>query len=173
MNFTKMDIKQFKSGFWQQQYNYKSFLPEKINREWIISDASLNNMLSIANIKLGELNAFSQLIPDVDFFIKMHVQKEAIQSSRIEGTRTNLEEALYKPENILPERQNDWLEVNNYVEAMNRTIEDLASIPLSNRLIKKAHSILLKDVRGKNKLPGEYRKSQNGRWYGNGCHRGG
>lgn len=159
-----MNISEFISGRWQQQYQYKSFLPEYINHPWIIDDDKIISLLSTANIKLGELNAFSLLIPDVDFFIKMHVSKEATTSSRIEGTQTNIEETLQKAENINPEKRNDWQEVHNYIAAMNFSVENLKNLPLSNRLIKQAHKILLEGVRGEYKLPGEFRTSQN--WIG-------
>ena len=84
-----MNIKNFKAGKYVKQIEYSSFLPEKISKEWIISSPKINSLLSEANRLLGELNAFSQLIPDVDFFIKMHISKEATTSSRIEGTKTN------------------------------------------------------------------------------------
>ena len=86
----KKDISQFHSGSFEQQYQYRSFLPEPINLEWQISTPEIITLLDEAGRLLGELNAFSQLIPDVDFFIKMHVTKEATTSSRIEGTRTNM-----------------------------------------------------------------------------------
>ena len=130
-----------------------------INHAWIVSDAKLNRLLSEADLKLGELNAFSQLIPDIDFFIKMHIAKEATQSSRIEGTRTNIEDALKNEANINPENRDDWEEVHNYIAAMNRAISQLQKLPLSNRLLRQTHEILLQGVRGKHKLPGEFRPS--------------
>lgn len=159
-----MDIKEFVAGTYRQQYQYKSFLPTSVNQAWEISDSSLIMLLSLANLKLGELNAFSQLIPNVDFFIAMHVSKEATTSSRIEGTQTNIAEALQKIEYIDPERRDDWEEVQNYIKAMNEAMQSLANLPLSNRLLRNTHRTLLQGVCGRHKLPGEFRTSQN--WIG-------
>ncbi|KAA3618438.1 MAG: Fic family protein [Calditrichaeota bacterium] len=159
-----MDIKNFKAGKLVQQFEYKSFSPNPVNHEWIISDPSLNTLLGEANHKLGELNAFSQLIPDVDFFILMHMAKEATKSNRIEGTQTSFEEALIEEESVLPERRDDWQEVQNYIAAMNQAIKELDKLPLSNRLLKNTHKVILKSVRGKERSPGEFRRSQN--WIG-------
>jgi Fic family protein len=159
-----MSITNFKSGNLIQRYQYKSFEPSQVNTEWLIDNAELQLLLSQADIKLGELNAFSQLIPDVDFFIKMHILKEGTKSSRIEGTQTNIDDAVQKQENIEAEKKDDWLEVHNYVEAMNQSIKSLDKLPLSNRLLKQAHRTLMQGVRGNRKTPGEFRKSQN--WIG-------
>lgn len=159
-----MDIYNFKSGIFIQQIGYKSFSPESINLEWVVSDPEINVLLANANRFLGELNAFSQLIPDVDFFISMHVLKEATTSSRIEGTKTNMEDVLVKQHDVLPEKRDDWAEVRNYISAINYAVAELENLPVSTRLLKNAHKILLDGVRGKNKLPGEYRSSQN--WIG-------
>ncbi len=159
-----MDINDFKAGKYIKQLEYSSFLPERIYKEWQISSPKINHLLSEANRLLGELNAFSQLIPDVDFFIKMHISKEATTSSRIEGTKTNMEEALLNEEEINPEKRDDWKEVQNYINAINYSISELEKLPFSNRLLKNTHKVLLAGVRGKHKLPGEFRKSQN--WLG-------
>jgi Fic family protein len=159
-----MDIKDFQSGEYRQQYQYQSFLPARVNHAWSLNNADLLWLLSQADRKLGELNAFSQLVPDVDFFIRMHISKEATTSSRIEGTQTNIEEALQKIENIAPEKRDDWEEVQNYVQAMNQAIASLERLPLSGRLLKETHRTLLQGVRGAHKLPGEFRSSQN--WIG-------
>ncbi|MGB3154535.1 MAG: Fic family protein [Chitinophagaceae bacterium] len=159
-----MDIGKFKAGILKKQYGFSSFSPEMINHDWLINDASINNLLSEADRKLGELNAFSMLIPDVDFFIKMHITKEATKSSRIEGTQTSIEEALQNEAYIKPEKIDDWQEVHNYIGAMNYAISRLDKLPLSTRLLKQTHKKLLQGVRGKHKLPGDFRKSQN--WIG-------
>src|SRR6056300_690555 len=110
-NFKIMDLQDFISGKYIKQTEYKSFSPEKINHEWIVSTPEVNKLLAKANRLIGELNAYSQIIPDVDFFITMHILKEATTSSRIEGTKTNMEEALVKEEDIKPEKRDDWAEV--------------------------------------------------------------
>ncbi len=159
-----MDISNFISGNSLQQYEYKSFNPSPINLEWIVTQPEINTLLSEANLKLGELNAFSQYVPDVDFFISMHLAKEATLSSRIEGTQTNIEEAFIKLEDINPEKRDDWQEVQNYIQAMNFAIAKLNELPLSTRLLRETHGVLLQGVRGEHKLPGEFRRSQN--WIG-------
>lgn len=159
-----MNLKDFKSGVYRQQYQYKSFLPEKINHSWIWDDPKINVLLEKATQSLGELNAFSFIVPDIDLFIQMHIVKEAQASSRIEGTKTNMDEILMDKSVIVPEKRNDWQEVQNYRKAMNYAIKELKKIPLSNRLLKEMHKILLTGVRGEHKLSGEFRKSQN--WIG-------
>ena len=160
-----IDFKNFEAGKWEQQYQYQSFTPYKICKQWLISNPNLLSKLGEADRYLGRLDTFSELIPDIDFFIKMHVTKEATLSSKIEGTQTSFEEVFIKEENINPEKRNDWKEVHNYIQALNQAIVNMNELPISNRLIKQAHKTLLQGVRGKEKLPGEYRISQN--WIGN------
>ncbi|NJN43097.1 MAG: Fic family protein [Flammeovirgaceae bacterium] len=154
----------FKPGNYIQEKGYKAFQPDKINKSYHFDDAEMLLLLEQANLKLGELSAYSELVPDVDYFIQLHVLKEATVSSKIEGTQTNMEEALLQEEEIDPERRDDWREVNNYIVAMNHSIAQLETLPLSTRLLKQAHGLLLRDVRGEHKMPGEFRTSQN--WIG-------
>ena len=157
-------IEKFTAGHFEKGIGYKCFIPSDINRLWVWEDAGLNTLLESASIKLGGLNTFARLVPNIDLFIQLHVTKEAVVSSRIEGTQTNMDEALLPEEEISPERRNDWQEVQNYTNALNDAIEELHRLPLSSRLLRQAHKTLLTGVRGKHKLPGQFRSSQN--WIG-------
>jgi Fic family protein len=159
-----MNLKDFKSGEYKQQYRYKSFSPSAINHSRVWDDPKINVLLERATQALGELNAFSLIVPDVDIFIHMHILKEANSSSRIEGTQTTIDEVLMDKEEIVPEKRDDWQEVQNYVKAINYAIEELKKLPLSNRLLMGTHTILMEGVRGELKYPGEFRVSQN--WIG-------
>ncbi len=154
----------FNSGTYVSQGSFKSFLPEIINKQWTLDDIEVISLLSQADRQLGRLDMYSEYIPNIDLFISMHVLKEATQSSKIEGTKTNIAEALQKKIDIAEEKKDDWEEVQNYIEALNKAIEKLKEIPFSSRLIKQTHKILLQGVRGKHKVPGEFRNSQN--WIG-------
>ena len=159
-----MKFETFKAGQWKKRYQYKSFEPVPVNHEWTWEDPTINTLLEQATRALGELNAFSLIVPDVDLFIEMHVLKEAQTSSKIEGTQTGIDEALMPEEQIRPEKRDDWREVHNYIEAVNTAIAKLQTLPLSNRLLKQTHAILMQGVRGEHKQPGEFRTSQN--WIG-------
>jgi Fic family protein len=159
-----MKFETFRAGHWQPRYRYKSFEPVAVNHEWVWEDPTINTLLETANRALGELNAFSLIVPDIDLFIQMHVVKEAQTSSLIEGTQTGIDEALMPEEQIQPEKRDDWREVRNYINAVNTAIAELAILPLSNRLLKRTHAILMQGARGEHKQPGEFRTSQN--WIG-------
>jgi Fic family protein len=157
-------MKQFKSGNYISQGYYKSFQPTLINRQWTIESMEVLQLLSQADRELGRLDMYSKYIPNIDLFISMHVLKEATQSSKIEGTQTNMEEALLDKEDIPLDKRDDWEEVQNYMRAMEVAIETLEKLPFSSRLIRETHRVLLQGVRGENKQPGEFRNSQN--WIG-------
>ena len=93
-------MKSFQSGRKVQQNRYKSFQPNPINREWAVDDMSLIQLLGQADRELGRLGMYSEYIPNIDLFIRMHVLKEATQSSKIEGTQTNIEDALLAKEDV-------------------------------------------------------------------------
>lgn len=153
----------YESGKQINQGFYKSFQPNPINRVWHLDDMEVIQLLSRADRHLGRLDMYSEYV-NIELFIRMHIAKEATQSSKIEGTQTNMEEAFLSKEEIIAEKRGDWEEVQNYISAMNEAVKLLHRLPFSSRLIKQTHKILLQGVRGEHKLPGEYRSSQN--WIG-------
>ncbi len=157
-------MNRFKSGHRSRQAHYASFQPSPIHRAWILDDMELIQLLEQADRELGRLDMYSDYIPNLDLFIRMHVMKEAMQSSRIEGTQTNMDEALRPRKDVAPEKRDDWEEVQNYVAAMNKSITRLGELPFSARLIREAHATLMQGVRGTHKMPGEFRTTQN--WIG-------
>ena len=160
-----MKLEEYKSGEYVKMNDYKAFIPSKINFNWGWDDTKLDKLLAEANRQIGELNAYSLLIPNVDLYIKMHVKIEANKSSRIEGTRTTVEEDLLDVTDINPEKRDEWEEVQNYVKATNYGVERIRNgFPVCTRLIREIHEILMQGVRGEYKTPGEFRVSQN--WIG-------
>jgi Fic family protein len=157
-------MKNFQSGRYIQQGHYKSFQPDPINRKWSVDNMELIQLLGKADRELGRLDMYSEYIPNIDLFISMHVLKEATQSSKIEGTQTNIAEALLDEEDVAPEKRDDWEEVQNYVAATKEAIIKLQTLRFSARPIRETHRTLLQGVRGKHKQPGEFRQSQN--WIG-------
>lgn len=156
-------MKSFVAGHKVQQGSYKSFQPNFIHRLWQIEDMEVIQLLSEADRQIGRLDMYSEYV-NIDLFIRMHIVKEATQSSRIEGTKTQMEEAFLMEGEIAFEKRNDWEEVQNYIKAMGVAMEAMKDLPFSTRLICKVHKTLLDGVRGENKMPGEYRRSQN--WIG-------
>ena len=156
-------MKGYKAGTYINQGFYKSFQPEELFRAWSFDDMALLNLLSKADRHLGRLDMYSEYV-NIDLFIKMHIAKEDTQSSKIEGTQTNHEDVFLHKEDLVGEKRNDWEEVQNYISAMNEAVQLLHTLPFSSRLIRQTHKILLSGVRGENKLPGDYRSSQN--WIG-------
>ena len=152
--------------FQQQPTGYKAFMPLSFPQENLVDwDDDVIMLLSKADRAIGKLNAIDQLVPDVDFFIFMYITKEASFSSQIEGTQATLIDYIKaKAELLDPDISSDVDEIKNYINAMNYGLRELTNFPLSCRLIREMHNVLLKGVRGKYKTPGEFRKSQN--WIG-------
>lgn len=113
---------------------------------------------------IGKMDTMGYLAPNLDHIIAMYIRKEALLSSQIEGTQASLEN-IFEYENQIPVKNiNDVKEVVNYIKALNHGMKRLKEFPMSIRLLKEIHEILLEDARGKEKTPGDFRKSQN--WIG-------
>ncbi|HOP43220.1 MAG TPA: Fic family protein [Flavobacteriales bacterium] len=158
-------MKDFRAGRpMKTPQGYIAFMPEPINRAYRLDDPKLQGLVEQATLKLGALDAFGELVPNIRHFIRLHVVKEATVSSKIEGTNTNMEEVLMDEHHVDPERRDDRREVNNYVAAMQQSLARMPELPLSSRLLREAHGTLMQGVRGERKTPGEFRRSQN--WIG-------
>jgi len=162
---------QTRSGeFAVQPGGHRAFIPKPLPPEPALEiDAEMQALLSKADRALGRLDGSIRTLPNPDLFIFMYVRKEAVLSSQIEGTQSSLNDILEVEADIFDSaRPRDVDEVLNYVRAMNYGLERLVELPLSNRLIREIHSVLLSGVRGGNAQPGEWRKIQN--WIGpQGC----
>lgn len=154
-----MSSEKFFAGNYNNHGDFQTFTPSFLNQKFSIEDKDINNLLEQAAFSLGELNVYSKFVADIDFFIHMHVLKEATTSSKIEGTVTTIEEAVLPIDEISLEKRDDWQEVQNYTKAMNFAIEQLDELPLCLRLIKDTHRILLEGARGEAKSPGNVRSS--------------
>lgn len=145
------------------EMSYKSFKPNKLPPEpSIMMDNELVEYLVDANRRIAAIDAIAKLIPNMNLFISMYIRKEALMSSQIEGTQCTLDDVL-NPLNM-ENANRDVSDVINYINATEYALKRLANFPLCARLIKEAHAILMENVRGQEKNPGEFRMSQN--WIG-------
>ena len=152
----------------KQPMGFESFIPKKLPPDPpIIMDDEMISLLSLADRKLGRLDGITQVLPNPELFMSMYIKKEAVLSSQIEGTQASLVDVLNKEKD--PDRQGTNVkEVINYIKAMYYGLDRLNSFPLSLRLIREIHGVLLEHGRGSTRNPGEFRTSQN--WIGpTGC----
>ena len=145
------------SGVSEYQSYYPSPLPPKIE-----IDEEMVSLLINANKQLFTLESISTHIPSMKLFTSMYVRKEALMSSQIEGTQATLEDILDPM--IYKNANQDVSDVINYIKATDYALNRLQTLPLCNRLIRETHAVLMENVRGKEKLPGEFKKTQN--WIG-------
>jgi len=147
----------------KQIEGYKAFIPEKFPpKNLSFQGERLIQLLSTSSLSLGKLDGLTKLVPDIDFFIFMYIKKEAALSSQIEGTKARLTDALHAEIERAPELPPDVDDILHYIEAMNTGLNELKNIPLSLRLIKKIHQVLLTEARSNFfPYPGEFRKTQN------------
>lgn len=142
--------------------DYECFVPNNLRNIKLNLDSELKTLIDKAYLLLGRLDGMAITLPDMDLFVSMYVQKEAVISSQIEGTQASLIDVLQK--NRDNKRIKDTEEIVNYIKATNYVFKRLNELPLCMRLIRETHAVLLSDVRGEEKMPGEFRKSQN--WIG-------
>jgi len=148
----------------KDEVRYKAFVPNQLPFK-INADEELQGLLSRADLALGRLDGIAETLPDVDFFILMYIRKEATLSNQVEGTQATFADVLNAAAKVKDlETRKDVDEISNYIQAMNYGLERLKTFPLSLRLIKEIHRILLQGVRGEHREPGEFKKSQN--WVG-------
>ncbi|HVN23310.1 MAG TPA: Fic family protein [Syntrophorhabdales bacterium] len=152
--------------FITQAAGYKAFIPNPLPPEPPLRyDDELQTLLSQADRALARLDGIATVLPNPDLFIGMYVKKEALLSSQIEGTQASLEGVLEFEADLAPKGDMvGVLEVINYINAMNYGIERLKEFPMSLRLIKDVHKLLIEGTRGSHRAPGEFRRSQN--WIG-------
>ena len=146
----------------RMQSNYECFVPHDLKYLKFNIDEEFQNLINRAYLLLGRLDGMATTLPDINLFVSMYVQKEAVISSQIEGTQASLIDVLQKDRKN--EKIKDTEEIVNYIKATNYAFKRLEELPLCIRLIKETHSILLSGVRNNEKSPGEFRKSQN--WIG-------
>ena len=149
-----------------QPHGYRAFIPESLPPDPPIRiSGSLQEQLSKADRALGRLDGSILTLPNPDLFVFMYIRKEAVLSSQIEGTESSLQDVLAAEARLLnPGQPHDVGEVVNYVHAMNYGLERLDDLPVSTRLIREIHSILLDGMRGSHLTPGDIRTTQN--WIG-------
>ena len=155
--------------FEPQPTGFRAFIPASLPPNPPIQrDSEMDALLSAADVNLGRLDGVASILPDPDLFVAMYVRYEAVLSSQIENTQSTLEEVLQFESEPSADRPKDVEEVVNYVSAMNYGLRRLREFPLSLRLIREIHGELMRGVRGSNRDPGEFRRTQN--WIGpNGC----
>ncbi len=159
-------VKNRAGRFIEQADGYRAFIPKPLPPDPPLAiESDLLQLLERAVTELGRLDGVAKVIPDPDFFVSMYVRREAVLSSQIEGTQSTMEDLLeLELETGTQARASDAFEVANYVRAMNFGLARIADLPLSLRLIREIHRELLRDGRGSNATPGEFRRIQN--WIG-------
>ena len=146
----------------KMQSDYQCFVPHNLKDIKLNIDSEINALVNKAYLLLGRLDGMAITLPDIDLFVSMYVQKEAVISSQIEGTRASLVDVLQKDKG--KEKIKDTEEIVNYIKATHYAFKRLNKMPLCMRMIRETHAVLLSNVRGEEKMPGEFRRSQN--WIG-------
>ncbi|HNW25653.1 MAG TPA: Fic family protein [Candidatus Gastranaerophilaceae bacterium] len=169
----------YEAGYYIKEKDFRAFVPYPINKPFEIYDLKIISLLEKAGRLIGELNAYSKNLPNIQSFLWFLSLTEANSSNKIEGTKITLNEIISPEEDILPELRDEKIEILNYLVSLEKSYERITGtagilttpkksnvelLPFCTRLIKEAHKILLTNSRGKNKNPGKFRTSQN--WIG-------
>ena len=139
----------------KMQSDYQCFVPHNLKDIKLNIDSEINALVNKAYLLLGRLDGMAITLPDIDLFVSMYVQKEAVISSQIEGPQASLVDVLQKDKG--KEKIKDTEEIVNYIKATHYAFERLNKMPLCMRLIRETHAVLLSNVRGEEKMPREFR----------------
>lgn len=169
-SFTSLPSGHGRAGNWVKQgtgaSSYRAFIPRPLPPEPPVAiDQRLQSLLEVAGLALGRLDGIGRLLAGPDELLYSYVRKEAVLSSQIEGTQSSLADLLLHENSAVPGVSlDDVQEVSNYIGALNRGVKLLEKLPLSLRLIREVHRVLVTGTRGEGKTPGDFRRSQN--WIG-------
>ena len=151
----------------KQPEGYSAFIPNPLPPEPLSMDWEMQDLLSKADRALGRLDGITEILPNPDLFVAMYIKQEAVLSSQIEGTQASLIDVLEFESELAKSASSDKRDVHeviNYISALDYGLERLKTLPMSLRLLKEIHASLLQNVRGAERDPGEFRRSQN--WIG-------
>ena len=155
-----IEVENFHAGKYIASGGHRCFMPSLINENWACKNGKINTLVEQAALQLGQLNRLLTLPENAYIFLHLSSTAEAASSNRIEGTQTVLDEAFRPRDKISPPRRDDWQEVQNYIAALDEA-QQPPQLPISTRLLQRAHKVLMQGARGENKSPGEYRHIQN------------
>lgn len=160
-----MKLENYRAGEYIRCEGYRAFILSKINYSWSWEDEKLNKKLEKASRLIGELNAYTNLIPKSDTYLKILVKIEANKSSKIEEINTNLEDNILGAKYLKQEEVKDTEEVERFIKAINHGEKEiLKKVQLDTNLLREMHKILMQGKEIENNKPGKLRVTQN--WVG-------
>ena len=156
-----MKLEGYKAGIYTRVDNYRAFILSKVNYSWSWEDSGINKLLEEAGFKIGELNAYFKLIPNLDMYIKMCERIEACKSNKIDKVETKIEEILGDIKDVSKENRDNVKQTLNYIKAMNYGMERIReNALLDTSLIKEIHNVLFEGKEDEKNIPGELRNTK-------------